>query len=76
MTQLFLLSCRDGEDELYDSMLEAEGPMNKLRITAILGAMITGTAFVVCWLCGKDPWGEQQAASKGRMHLHEMQIMY
>lgn len=56
---LLFLPCSDGEDELYYNMLLEEDPWNKLQVQAVLSAVCLTASTVICWLCEKDPAGEQ-----------------
>ena len=50
-------ACRDGEQELIESMLRAESPESKLLLGLLSGSIITAGALVVCWLSGSSPAG-------------------
>jgi hypothetical protein len=45
-----------------DSGLQQDSPMTKLQITAMVAGLTAFASVCVCWLLGKDPLGECQAA--------------
>jgi hypothetical protein len=53
-------ACSDGEEELLNSILYEEPADKKLQLYAVFGGGVMATAFVICWLCGKDPWGARR----------------
>ncbi|KAG2439670.1 hypothetical protein HYH02_010552 [Chlamydomonas schloesseri] len=55
--QTLLSRVGDGEDELLDSLVEAEAPESKLQTSVVIGGVVTVGAVIVTSLLGKDPWG-------------------
>ena len=49
--------CRDGDDELANSLVSEEAPESKIQTSVVLAGAITIGAIVVSTLVGRDPWG-------------------
>lgn len=62
---LALSSLRDGEEELLDSWLAEEGPLQKLQLSVLVSALVAAPAYVISWLADVDPAGGGRGTSGG-----------